>query len=631
MTDHAQEPSARSPLRRASRFGVRTFLLSMVLLPIVVIVVLGASTAASKWTQRGRAIGTRADAVALQSLMQARAALTDEFVPSAAIVYAAAHGIRVSTLDKLLGIDFATEMRRARTVVDRQSILTTTPKLRAERAALFALRARVDAGSASLVDVQTVFHRLAADLDPLWSQAFSMLASTAGKSSAGSVSLRQDVTALELTSSAFRDGLGQSSYAEQILTRPTSPQVVANLIGVNALLNAATAGFPQDLGPQARMAWKSLTHNSAINRFDGAVATAVSAGLRRSPPPFATNLAGNASVFRGEVAKVDALKSLGLAASSDLRTAAIGSESAATAGLMEQLALLVLLVGLGLAGVLRLARSIDTPLVRIAQAANAVRKGDFAVEHLPETGPRELALAALAFNDMTSTLRAVETHAVALAGRDLTDPVLQVPLPGRTGQALQAALDRLQTSVRDAEARRRELHRLATRDSLTGLLSRGAALDAIARDLLTASSQDKVVALLFIDLDGLKAINDNFGHQAGDQALRVAAEAINASTRGSDIRARIGGDEFVVAQLNPPSQETLSATAERIRQRIAEAMPELHGRRVKLGASIGIAVSVPNADTAEDLLRRADIALYQAKEAGRDRVVWFRTPTSRSA
>lgn len=395
----------------------------------------------------------------------------------------------------------------------------------------------MDARSASLIDVQTVFDRIAADLDPLWSHAFSMLASTAGKSSAGSESLRQDVTALELTSSAFRDGLSQSTYTEQILTRPTSPQVVANLIGANALLNAATAGFPQALGPQARAAWESLTHSSAINRFNSAVATAVSAGLRRSPPPYATNLAGNATVFRGEVAKVDALKSLGLAASADLRTAAVASESSATDGLMEELALLALLVCLGLAAALGLARYIDKPLVSIAQAAHAVRQGDFAVDHLPETGPRELALAALAFNDMTSTLRAVETHAVALAGRDLTDPALQVPLPGRTGQALQAALDRLQTSVRDAEARRRELHRLATRDSLTGLLSRGAALDAIARDLLIASREDTVVALLFIDLDGLKAINDNFGHQAGDQALRVAAEAINASTRGSDVRA----------------------------------------------------------------------------------------------
>ena len=603
----------------------------MVLLPIIVIIILGAFTAARKWTQRELAIGTRSDAVALQSLMQARAALTDEFVPTAAIVYAATHGITVTTLDTLLGIDFATELLRARTLVDSQTILTTTPKLRAERAALSTLRARVDARSASLVDVQTVFDRIATDLDPLWSHDFSMLASTAGKSGAGSEAMRRDVTALELTSSAFRAELSQSSYTEQILTRPTPPQVVANLIGANALLDEATAGFPKALGPQARTAWESLTHNPAIKRFNSAVATAVDAGLRRSPPPYATNLAGNATVFRGEVAKVNALKSLGLAASADLRTAAVASESSARDSLIEELTLLVLLVGLGLAAALRLAGYIDKPLVSIAQAADAVRRGDFAVEHLPETGPRELALAALAFNDMASTLRAVETHAVALAGRDLTDPALQMPLPGRTGQALQVALDRLQTSVRDAEARRRELHRLATRDSLTGLLSRGAALDAIARDLLTASREDTVVALLFIDLDGLKAINDNFGHQAGDQALRVAAEAINTSTRGSDIRARIGGDEFVVAQLDPPGPENLSATAERIRRRIAEAMPDLDGQRVKLGASIGIAVSVPNADTAEDLLRRADSALYQAKAAGRDRVVWFRTPVTRPA
>jgi diguanylate cyclase (GGDEF)-like protein len=137
--------------------------------------------------------------------------------------------------------------------------------------------------------------------------------------------------------------------------------------------------------------------------------------------------------------------------------------------------------------------------------------------------------------------------------------------------------------------------------------------------------------LLFIDLDKLKSINDRLGHEGGDEALRVVADAITASTRRADIRARIGGDEFVVATLQPRSQAEVLAMAERLRQRITLAEPELHGQRIHLACSIGIAESLGGDDTADDLIRRADLALYQAKQKGRDRVVWFLPAASRTA
>ena len=277
-----------------------------------------------------------------------------------------------------------------------------------------------------------------------------------------------------------------------------------------------------------------------------------------------------------------------------------------------------------------MAGAISRPLAGIAEAAGAVREGNFDVAPLEEAGPQELASAAAAFNEMASTLRAVEAHAVALSGKDLDDPVLRTPLPGRTGRALQGTLDRLQESIRETDRRGQELHALATRDSLTGLLNRGAALDAVERDLARAARDDTVLVLLFLDIDGLKAINDTFGHTGGDEALRVAADVITASTRRSDVRARIGGDEFIVAQLQPASSAEVAAMAERIRRRIAEAEPELHGRRMQLACSIGIAES-REGDAADDVLRRADMALYEAKQAGRDRIVWFRPPESRTA
>lgn len=628
MVEQVKGSPAHRLRLRASRLGIRTFLLSMVLLPILATAGLGSSTAISKWSDRERSIRTQSAALRLGALMQARAAITDEYVPSAAIVYASARGVSLGHLDRLLRINFADELAGARKLVDSQAILSTAPTLASDGSSLRRLRSEVDARSASFGDVQSVFSRLAADIGALWTTDYSALAGNAGGTGPATAPFGREVSALQLTYNTFNYGLAQSTYAEQILVGPSTPQAVVGIVGSNALLETVTAGFPGALGPRARRAWTSLQHNSEILAFDKAVTLAVRAGLNRAPSPYASNVAANANVFRGEIAKLKALTTLVLAASADLRSTAAADESSATSGLVVTLVLLALLVALVIAAALWMAGAITQPLARIADAAGTVRQGDFDVDRLEEVGPRELATAAVAFNDMAATLSAVESHAVALSGRDLEDPVLQTPLPGRTGRALQGALDRLQKSVKEAEDSRQELHALATRDSLTGLYNRGAALDAIDRDMARAAREASTVALLFIDVDGLKAVNDTFGHKGGDEALRAIAVAVDASTRRTDVRARIGGDEFIVAQLQPASPEDVEVMAERICQRVAAADLEMHGHRIRLSCSIGIALSIAGEDSADDLIRHADTAMYEAKEAGRNRVAWFQPPTN---
>ncbi len=131
-----------------------------------------------------------------------------------------------------------------------------------------------------------------------------------------------------------------------------------------------------------------------------------------------------------------------------------------------------------------------------------------------------------------------------------------------------------------------------------------------------------LVALLFIDLDRFKAINDNFGHAAGDHLLMAAADRIAQALRDSDTAARLGGDEFVILAEDLESEGEALALAKRV-LRVLE-VPFLTGAiEVSILASIGISVSHASDADPEDLLREADIAMYRAKSAGGRRLELF--------
>jgi diguanylate cyclase (GGDEF)-like protein len=272
--------------------------------------------------------------------------------------------------------------------------------------------------------------------------------------------------------------------------------------------------------------------------------------------------------------------------------------------------------------VLLLSGAIRRPLASLVVVAKSVRAGELDLPELDESGPKELSLAAGAFNEMSATLRAVQTQAIALAAGDLDDPSLQSLLPGRTGGALQSALSELQASVREREAQREELNERATRDFLTGLLNREAALEALELDLarVRRGGGQLVLAVLFIDLDELKKINDSFGHDRGDWALRGIAGALRATTRASDVVARFGGDEFVVGWLGNSGSDGPELLAQRIGAYVSRLEVRGEGGTINLGCSVGVALSEPTDITVATLIERADQALYVAKAKGRDRV-----------
>ena len=166
-----------------------------------------------------------------------------------------------------------------------------------------------------------------------------------------------------------------------------------------------------------------------------------------------------------------------------------------------------------------------------------------------------------------------------------------------------------------------QLEYQAFHDPLTGLANRALFRDRVEQALRRRHRSHDGLAVLFLDLDAFKTINDSLGHVAGDQLLVVAAERLNAVVRPSDTISRLGGDEFAILLDGADDVDTMLVVAQRILDGLSGDLL-LEGRRVTLRASVGVAIAQAN-DTVTDMLRNADAAMYRAKSQGRGIVVVF--------
>jgi diguanylate cyclase (GGDEF)-like protein len=176
------------------------------------------------------------------------------------------------------------------------------------------------------------------------------------------------------------------------------------------------------------------------------------------------------------------------------------------------------------------------------------------------------------------------------------------------------------TERRNAEAR---ITHLARYDELTALPNRVNFRDEIERLLALPSDAGKMSALLFVDLDQFKQVNDSLGHPCGDQLLCAVADRLRAILSPDDFVARFGGDEFVVFQRSIPSADDAADLARRIVECLSERY-EIDNHLVEIGASVGIAMTTPGGLSADTLLKNADMALYRAKADGRGTFCFFR-------
>ncbi|MER3456159.1 MAG: hypothetical protein C4304_04595 [candidate division GAL15 bacterium] len=172
--------------------------------------------------------------------------------------------------------------------------------------------------------------------------------------------------------------------------------------------------------------------------------------------------------------------------------------------------------------------------------------------------------------------------------------------------------------ITDRKRAEMRLAHLALHDALTGLANRALFMDRLGHALERARRTGRQVAVLFVDLDCFKQVNDNLGHEAGDQLLQQVAQHVKSCLRSSDTLARLAGDEFTVLLEDLAGPEEAVAVAERVRAALQQPF-QVAGQEVHARASVGIALSSPEIHRPEELLRRSDAAMYRAKALGRDR------------
>jgi diguanylate cyclase (GGDEF)-like protein len=160
---------------------------------------------------------------------------------------------------------------------------------------------------------------------------------------------------------------------------------------------------------------------------------------------------------------------------------------------------------------------------------------------------------------------------------------------------------------------------IATHDSLTGLANRARFVNDVEQSILRAARHNTKVAVLYLDVDRFKPINDNLGHAAGDEVLRLIGTRLHAAMREVDVAARLGGDEFAVLLEGVTSFEQVQLVADRLRESIA-APVTVAGAEMVIQVSIGTVVSDAAHFTCDDLLAAADLAMYQVKDSCREPV-----------
>ncbi len=293
----------------------------------------------------------------------------------------------------------------------------------------------------------------------------------------------------------------------------------------------------------------------------------------------------------------------------------------------KELAAWSTLVGLiGLLLILTITRRITAPLSNLAQLAEDISAGNLD-QNFKAKGTGEVHQIASMLNMVLSELNSYK------AKIDVDRQLLSLKVDERT-QQLSKRNKELSQAVKQVTQTKNRLRQLAYYDSLTALPNRQLFTEQLDLLLRTSRRDQTMLALLFIDLDNFKRINDSLGHNAGDVLLKEVAVRLSNCLRDSDLVAqhfdtspkidvsRLGGDEFTVVLNNIDSRKSAGMVAQRLIDSLHAPMM-INGHEVVITPSIGIALAPDDGDSVEDLLKRADTAMYHAKSSGKNNFNYY--------
>lgn len=619
-------PSPRvtaAPPRRRWAAPVSVLLVAVAVLPL-----LGASMFALR--ELGQVAESRSQAASVRdqtgevvALAELRVLLLDERNWMQISIGAEAVGIDHELVEKLTGVDLPARLSEARAVVDARVAALELDDLAAQLAAL-----RGDNQELPPLDRFLAQGRAYSDLEAMYSERtdalFDELTRDAGDADGGgdlvdavrelqwSIEARQSVASLLTTyyATAFSTGDDRRAGVELLTAQRAIYQR-----SIADLSRAARAGSPVD------QALDDVMSSPDQARFVLAVDEIIVDRLGvDDPEATAAELSVGQVLDAGAVFEAGAATAVEHSTLVEAATAQIeaAGESLSAAASAATTRLWVMIASVAVASVLLAvvaARFVVAPLQRMAGIARFMRDGGDRPDGRA-SGPREVQIATEALNGALENLEVATRQARSLAAGELDAPVLHRPASGQLGTSLQEAVQTLASSLGEREEFRRRLAHEATHDGMTQLPNRTACLAHLTKGLARTARNGSSLAVLFVDLDGFKEVNDHHGHHAGDTVLRAVAQRLVTSVREGDHVGRLGGDEFLV--IAEPVGDV--ADAVRLARRLVVAIAEpidVDGTAVSVNACVGVAVAADDGLDADELLRDADLAVYKAKQQGR--------------
>ena len=636
-TDGAPASRRRRFRRPTLRYRISAVLMALAVLPLSGVAWFAVADVSEARAARAQAESVDAAVARLALLTELKSRLQDERNWSAAATAIDKIGVPPDVSTRMSGVDIPAEQTKAEADVDR---LVATLGLDDVAQRLAVARA-TPAPDGTLFAIGRDYDVISADVAARGQLVIDELTETAGQMRAGEDLIRT-LRVLEAATTAQESISGQftSYFGLQFSSRALNDDLKV-LLGEQRLRATAEANIRRIAGPSsaAREVMDRIDASPDVAAFNASVdALIVQAQASGSTVKddlmidlASSSLNGTITMFRASQASTQLYFDLVNNAGRD----ALAASSTVSSDAEHQVdRALASAAGLGALSLLLAAwatRAIVGPVRRLAEVAERISDGDSRARFGDAPGSVEIRAAGRAMDAAAAHLELAEQQAEALAEGDLDHPVLKRATTGQLGASLQEAVEALASSMQEREEFRRRMTHEATHDGLTQIANRNASLAQLRRGMSRVRRSGALLAVLFIDLDGFKDINDTHGHHAGDLVLRATAQRLVNTVRDGDHVGRLGGDEFLVIAEPVTGIDEAVALAERLLAVLAEPMP-IDGGVVSVKASIGIALSDGaasdgggaadggvEADSA-DLLRDADLAVYKAKAEGRARV-----------